>query len=202
MQINTELSQLIAIQVQSQPNQCYQNAARALEVLGSTARYVEGFLLMQGLYIPMRHAWIELDGIIIDPSPLEGVAAGYYPVACYTYEQVVNQLKAQSGLPFFGRTINLAEQEKFLTGLVRSLETSANSRARGNMGKKWFMYEFDGVNYMTKTGIKARYHLSEEDFTALGEPDLMHNFYWGWGSLYTVERLQTFVNERKEVTEP
>jgi hypothetical protein len=69
------------------------------------------------------------------------------------------------------------------------------------MGKKWFMYEFDGVNYMTKAGIKARYHLSEEEFTALGEPDLMHTFYCGWGSLYTVERIQTFVNERKEVTE-
>jgi hypothetical protein len=74
---------------------------------------------MQGLYIPMQHAWIELDGKIIDPSPLEGVAAGYYPVACYTYEQVANQLKTQDGLPFFGSTINLAEQEKFLTGLVR-----------------------------------------------------------------------------------
>jgi hypothetical protein len=57
----------LAQRLQSKANSSFDNAYRAaLATEGAT--YVQGFLVMVGRAEPIEHAWIELNGHILDPS--------------------------------------------------------------------------------------------------------------------------------------
>ncbi len=68
-QIVDELrSVALAHQIKSKPNAAFDNAYRAV-LATEGATYVQGFVVLPGL--PPRlieHAWVELDGTILDPS--------------------------------------------------------------------------------------------------------------------------------------
>jgi hypothetical protein len=75
--------------------------------------YVEGLAVKDGFL--REHAWVELDGRIVDPTPayLEGPPAAYFPALRYTVGDAIKTLHAKSpvlepgvpplGLRFGGR---------------------------------------------------------------------------------------------------
>lgn len=67
--VNTELSEFLAIAVGARGGQCYMNAYLALWVPGfSHCDYVQGFAV--GGNDPIEHCWLECDGEILDPTIL------------------------------------------------------------------------------------------------------------------------------------
>ncbi len=64
---NQKLSASIGDEIEAKPNHCFINAIRALEEIPE-AEYIEGYAVSSASSEPFLHAWLELDGEIIDPS--------------------------------------------------------------------------------------------------------------------------------------
>lgn len=54
--------------VECQPKQCYRNAQLVATTFGETVdvQYVEGYVLAAPLTAPIQHAWVELDGTVLE----------------------------------------------------------------------------------------------------------------------------------------
>lgn len=66
----------IAKKIGARAKQCFYNAYKALDYLPAEARYIEGWILKDLL---IEHAWIDLDGAIIDPTLWHSQPVTYYP---------------------------------------------------------------------------------------------------------------------------
>ncbi len=67
--LDHDTSALIARRVRAQFRRCWLNAARAVQLLGEDARYVEGWVLVNpSSPTVFEHGWCEVSGKIVDPS--------------------------------------------------------------------------------------------------------------------------------------
>ncbi len=100
--LNLALSQRAAKTVTAVPHACWQNAAAALLVLPELAsgQYVEGWAVLVAVPIPVEHAWIELAGQLVDPTPIswQGQFA-YFPGLRFTKAEVAHAVHAGIQLP-------------------------------------------------------------------------------------------------------
>lgn len=81
MSIDRELSRRVARAVRKQPGKGWQNCWRAIRTLSelADARYVEGWVVTGDL-VAVEHAWIEMNGSIVDPTFLRrGRVISYHP---------------------------------------------------------------------------------------------------------------------------
>jgi hypothetical protein len=77
MKVNVELSKDVAEQVTARPKECWRNAIIGLAVLPE-AYYVEGWIITaSGLVV--EHAWLELDGELVDPTLYQDKGTRYFP---------------------------------------------------------------------------------------------------------------------------
>ena len=64
-----DTSALMARRVRAQFRRCWLNAARAVQWLGESARYVEGWVMVNpSSPTVFEHGWCEINGKIVDPS--------------------------------------------------------------------------------------------------------------------------------------
>ena len=122
MIVNHERARELAQRLGVQPGCCYWNVVRVLKAnleLRQAGQYVEGhFVSLQ--YGIMCHAWLEIDGEIIDPTPGfdYSVAADYSAIAKFPYRRVCRNTEFySSGLP----VVKLADRrdEHIRASLVR-----------------------------------------------------------------------------------
>lgn len=67
--INLELSQQLSQAVRALAEECFSNAYRAIQKHYPDALYIEGFAVTNlGLCLPVEHAWLEVNGEIVDPT--------------------------------------------------------------------------------------------------------------------------------------
>jgi len=96
-------SQELARAVNAQPRRCWRNCALALGHLLGAGVYVEGYAVVSGGGFATEHAWLEVDGTIVDPT-WDIPGARYYPVARYGLSEVLDLLDASPELPLFTRS--------------------------------------------------------------------------------------------------
>ncbi len=83
-EVDRELSNQAAASVQADRTRCYHSARRALLEVPALkeARYVEGWVIdlrKGGALPPTEHAWLELDGRVIEPTQPDALYF-YFPV--------------------------------------------------------------------------------------------------------------------------
>jgi hypothetical protein len=101
-QLNRVLSKHSAKTIKAVPNECWQNAYRAFMELPELAHgyYVEGWFVRIDLPMPIEHAWVELAGNIIDPSPVSWSARhAYFPAVRFTRDELLEALTEKTALP-------------------------------------------------------------------------------------------------------
>lgn len=77
---------------QATPKECFKNATEAaLRTLDSV--YVEGFFMRPDLPILIHHAWIEVDGFVVDNTILNNEDAQYFGVAFEREEMLEETMK-------------------------------------------------------------------------------------------------------------
>ena len=105
-QLNLQLSQQAAKHVNAVPKACWQNAYRALLQVPalSSGCYVEGWIVDVNLPIPIEHGWVELDGQIIDPTPVMWRDThAYFPGLRFTKTEVLQTVSDATALPIVSR---------------------------------------------------------------------------------------------------
>ena len=84
MRFDSETSAAVARRVRAQFRRCWRNAALAVSQLGPDARYVEGWVVTDGLHpFVIEHGWCEADEGIVDPSYTPYVSTYRPPVAYF-----------------------------------------------------------------------------------------------------------------------
>jgi hypothetical protein len=104
--LNLPLSKRAAKIVNAVPKACWQNAYRALLHVPELASgyYVEGWYVSHGIYIAFEHAWIELDGHIIDPTPISWKRHhAYFPGLRFTKDDLRREVQTATELPIAWR---------------------------------------------------------------------------------------------------
>lgn len=66
--INLELSQQLSKTIRAKAKQCFNNAYRAIQDVYPYAHYVEGFVVTTNGPLAVEHAWLEVNGEIVDPT--------------------------------------------------------------------------------------------------------------------------------------
>lgn len=104
-EVDRELSNETAALVEAERTRCYRNARRALlEVPALTeARYVEGWVIdlrKGGALPPTEHAWLELDGLVVEPTQPDALYS-YFPVVRFDQAAVRQWVPdAKDDVPF------------------------------------------------------------------------------------------------------
>ena len=101
-QLNRVLSKRAGKTIRAVPNACWQNAYRSLLELPELANghYVEGWIVRTDLPVPLEHAWLELDGQIIDPTPISWSSPFvYFPGLRLTKSEVLQVVTDETPLP-------------------------------------------------------------------------------------------------------
>ena len=93
---NIERSVQIAKMVRAKKQQCFQNAWRVVERLDPSAVYVEGFSV-EYEDVVLEHAWVELDGEIIDPT-LPHADMRYFPGLRYVGKEGLVEAQSMPGM--------------------------------------------------------------------------------------------------------
>jgi hypothetical protein len=104
--LNLTLSKRAGKKVKAAPNACWQNAYRALMQLPelSSGCYVEGWIVNIEIPVPLEHAWIELAGQIIDPTPVMWREThAYFPGLRFTKAEVLQTVRDETELPIASR---------------------------------------------------------------------------------------------------
>ena len=104
--LNLSLSKRAAKKTHAIPNACWINAYCALMELPELAHgyYVEGWFVNIALPVPIEHAWIELDGQIIDPTPVSwSVHHAYFPALRFTKHEIAQEIMETVELPIAWR---------------------------------------------------------------------------------------------------
>jgi hypothetical protein len=105
--INRTLSKKAAETIQPIPKECWKNATLALVALPelSRAHYIEGWSVLAEIPVPFEHAWLELDGQIIDPTPAMWKGhQTYFPGLRLTKDELLQALNEDSSLPIVWRS--------------------------------------------------------------------------------------------------
>jgi hypothetical protein len=87
--------------------QCYMNAAKVVMCDADASAYVEGFVVIKDLPIPILHAWVSYDGeTVMDPT-LDSANREYFGVS-FTRRELVSELRKTKvyGLLDTGRGFN------------------------------------------------------------------------------------------------
>lgn len=99
---DVEASRKVGRLIRAKRGRCWQNAWRAIVDLPELANalYVEGWaVLPSGLAI--EHGWIELDGMVLDPTLTDPEAvSGYFPVLRLTRVDAMRAGREYKELPF------------------------------------------------------------------------------------------------------
>lgn len=103
MEHNRELAARFAREVRALPQACWRNAA--LAVMGyrdsGQAAYIEGIIVIMDGMFHAEHAWMLIDGQIVDPT-LDDIAADcYYPLFIYSEEELWQQAEQRLTLPYY-----------------------------------------------------------------------------------------------------
>lgn len=92
------------------PKECYANAQKLIIVArNDELLYAEGYAIHPGSILPVLHAWVELDGAIIDPTPIwNGKGLGVFGDGhCYHaafrcgHERIIERVSDRSELASF-----------------------------------------------------------------------------------------------------
>lgn len=108
MTLDLEKSKEVAKKIKAKPKRCFYNAFKALDYLPPEAMYIEGWVLKLGLAI--EHAWINLNGAIIDPTLYHDPPAKYYPGMELTVTELLDLAAKYGDLPVAYR---LFETDKY-----------------------------------------------------------------------------------------
>ncbi len=97
MKKNIEKSQSISRAIKAKNGQCWNNALLAMLLYPNSALYVEGFVMYTPLGFPVHHGWVELDGEIIELTPIwvDSSSSNYHPIT----RNNLNDLLAYKNLP-------------------------------------------------------------------------------------------------------
>jgi len=115
MPFNANLSRMIGEDIGAKNKDCFLNAFRAISEVNNaeTAVYVEGFAVSHEMrFLIASHAWIEVDGEIIDPTPAyqEG-GHEYFPAVKYPRHKIlVAAIENDSTLPVANLDILIDEE--------------------------------------------------------------------------------------------
>lgn len=105
MQVDRVWSRRIAEQLGGEGKDWHHNAFWAISQIPglADALYVEGYAVYDGPAAPTKHAWIELSGAILDPSPLlfEAERAQYFPGLRFARQEVRKRVRETGMLPPF-----------------------------------------------------------------------------------------------------
>jgi hypothetical protein len=104
--LNLALSKRVAKIVNAQPKECWKNAFFSLMEVSELARgqYVEGWITPITIPIAIEHAWIELDGQIIDPTPKSWtVQFAYFPGLRLSKDKLMQAVGDDGRLPIVWR---------------------------------------------------------------------------------------------------
>ena len=142
--LNRVLSKRAAKTINAVRNGCWENAYRALMELPELAhgQYVEGWFVRIDLPIPIEHAWIELEGKLIDPTPISWHARyAYLPALRFTRDELVEALMEKTALPIawrygWGGMRHPAYAKAYQDAWWVSLPVSAKQRAKISKGTK------------------------------------------------------------------
>lgn len=66
--INLELSQQLSKAVRARAKECFNNAYRGIQDHYPDGLYLEGWVVTNHSLMPVEHAWLEVNGEIIDPT--------------------------------------------------------------------------------------------------------------------------------------
>jgi len=114
---NRELSLHLYNQIKAKPSHCFSNSVKALALVPK-AEYVEGYTVSPSVSEPYLHAWLELDGNIIDPSLPNGDRE-YFPAGRRTMAEYSKIVKEIENLKRRGPTPLTDEAKKNLPKLVQ-----------------------------------------------------------------------------------
>lgn len=103
MQVDRAWSRRIAEQLGTEVEDGDQNAYWAIRQIPELADgvYVEGYAVYDGPTAPRKHAWIEVEDTVLDPSPLlfEAKRVQYFPGLRFTREEVYKWVRDSGLLP-------------------------------------------------------------------------------------------------------
>jgi hypothetical protein len=122
IRIDRALSRAAALATNAEPFHCWSNAAAALLEYGPLAggTYVEGFLTMPP-YQTIGHGWIELRGVIIDPTciyfPPAPNGAHYLGVLRLTTEELYAALALHGDPPYVLKTGRMLPRKRKWIGV-------------------------------------------------------------------------------------
>src|SRR5438270_9575544 len=86
---------------EAQPNECWENSAKLMRRDEyAAAIYVEGVVISRKVEFPQEHAWLVLDGQIVDPT-LPEVDLHYFPAHQWAGEEFVQLDFRYNEKPFF-----------------------------------------------------------------------------------------------------
>jgi hypothetical protein len=67
--IDIVMSERVAKAIHAENKECFLNAFRGMHEVPGEPYYVEGFVAPDNFPIIIAHAWLEVDGRIVDPTP-------------------------------------------------------------------------------------------------------------------------------------
>lgn len=100
MEIDRDLSQIAAKTVRGRPKSAWRTACQVLCSLAALEEgfYVEGWAVTLDNQLVIEHAWLELDGRIVDPTRWQDDLA-YFPVLRFEKAQMLEALTDCPRLP-------------------------------------------------------------------------------------------------------
>jgi hypothetical protein len=104
--LNRALSKQAAKMIKAVPKECWRNATRSLLTRPELAHahYVEGWIVLPALPVPLEHGWLELDGQIIDPTPVTWKSRhAYFAALRLSKDDLLQALREDTALPIVWR---------------------------------------------------------------------------------------------------
>lgn len=121
-----ELSKRTGDRVRAENKECFLNAFRGMTECGQDAHYVEGFAVPGEFPIIAAHAWLEVDGKIIDPTPAyQSGNHEYFVAARYS------QAHALAGAIHNDSVLPIEDLEIMRSECVRDAYSRAHKHAYG-----------------------------------------------------------------------
>src|SRR3712207_6711599 len=104
--LNRVVSKRAAKIINAKPKECWKNAFFSLLEVPELAhgQYVEGWIVPTTIPIAIEHAWIELDGQIIDPTPKSWITPfAYFPGLRLSKDEFMEAVTDDGRLPIVWR---------------------------------------------------------------------------------------------------
>jgi hypothetical protein len=121
-----DLSDEVGVLVEAENKECYLNAFRGMSEIDGECYYVEGFAVPGDFPIIAAHAWLEVDGKIVDPTPAyRNGDHVYFPAILYT------RARACEGAIKNGSVLPIIDLEFMRDPLVQAAYSAAHVHAYG-----------------------------------------------------------------------